>query len=72
MNQNVFKENEKEAYFYARALYRLSNNDKNFNDLNEDDQKKFKNVSYNFVRLIIERIEYENLKNKFEKLEEQL
>jgi hypothetical protein len=72
MNQNVFNENEKEAYFYARALYKLSNNDKNFNDLNEEDQKRFKIVAISFVRLVADKIEYNNLKNKFEKLEEQL
>ncbi len=75
MNPNVFKENEKEAYFFARALYKLSNQkpeDKKFNELEEKDQERFKLVASAFVRLVSDKMEYNNLKERLEKVEEQL
>lgn len=77
MNPNVFKENEKEAYFYARALYKLSNlstdaTTSNFNDVDEKEQNRYKVISSAFVRLVADKMEYNNLKDRLQKIEEQL
>jgi hypothetical protein len=75
MNSNVFDENEKEAYFYARALYKLLNqlqDDKKFNDIEEKEQMKLKIVSSAFARLVCDKVEYNNLKKKMEEIEKQL